>query len=384
MRSELDPVLRSSLDRRTFLKYMAVAGGAGVLAACRKNVTKPGGTAGTSAAAARPPLEQEPGVLHVHEWAGYDSKWIWKEYAAKGYPEPKFSFLVNTEGALAKTAAGFQWDITHPEIGYIQDYVNLEAIQPWDTSLIPNFPTLNPVLEKAGQLDGKQYEIVLDWGYSGVILRTDHADPAENTYGFLFDDRLEGHISWFDTPWILQQAGLVLGIEGNETFDMTPEQLDQCKQYCIEKGKNVYNIWTDYTQMWDDVRQDNVWAAYAWPDAYVALKEEVPVAYLRPKEGVLSWAEGLILRTDTENYYHAHEFADAWSSAEVGTHLISLWGYGHANLDIDLNEIDPDVVKVFGLDDPEGSLSEPNSYLDRYLPQRNVYNRAWEEVKASL
>jgi spermidine/putrescine transport system substrate-binding protein len=383
MPSELDPVLKSSLDRRTFLRYMAVAGGAGVLAACRKNVTQKAG-GGTASASARPPIGEEPGVLRVHEWAGYDAKWIWKEYAAKGYPDPKFSFLVNTEGALAKTAAGFQWDITHPEVGYIQDYINLGAVQPWDTSLIPNFPQLLPVLEKTGVVDGKQYEIVLDWGYSGVILRTDHADPAENTYGFLFDERLDGHISWFDTPWIIQQAGLVLGIQGDVTFDMTPSDLEECKKYCIEKGKYVYNIWTDYTQMWDDVRQGNVWAAYAWPDAYVALKDEVPVAYLRPKEGVLSWAEGLVLRTDTENYYHAHEFADAWATAATGLRLINLWGYGHANGSIDLSQVDPDVVKVFGLDDPETSLSEPNSYFDRYLPQRNAYNRAWEEVKASL
>jgi len=31
--------------------------------------------------------------------------------------------------------------------------------------LISNFAGLNPVLERAGQLDGKQYDIVLDWGH---------------------------------------------------------------------------------------------------------------------------------------------------------------------------------------------------------------------------
>ena len=39
---------------------------------------------------------------------------------------------------------------------------------------------------------------------------------------------------------------------------------------------------------------------------------------------------------------------------------------------------------MFGLADPETSLSEPQSYLDRYQAQRNNYNRAWNEVKASL
>jgi len=381
MRSELDALVRSTMDRRTLLKYMgytALLGGAGTLAACRRAVTQPGG----ASPVVRPPIEEEPGVLRIYEWAGYEAKWLWRDFAKQGFEEPRFAFFTNTEQAIAKTAGGYTWDLSHPETEYIQDYVNLDLIQPWDTSLIPNFADLNPVLERAGQLDGKQYDIVLDWGYSGVIIRTDHVDPSINSYSYLFDDKLEGHISWFDTPWILIQAGLVLGIESS-IWDMTPGDLETCKNYCIEKSKNLHSIWVDFTQMWDDVRQGNVWAAYSWPDTFVVLKEEAPVRYIRPKEGVLSWAEGLVLHTESENYRHAHEYADAWASVLVGQRLVSSWGYGHANLGIDLSLIDPEVVEVFGLDDPEGSLSEPTSLIGRYLPNRAAYNRAWDEVKAA-
>jgi spermidine/putrescine transport system substrate-binding protein len=381
--SELDVVLRNPATRRTFLRGMGVAGATGILAACRKSV-EPGATGPASGAASYAPIEQEPGLLHAYEWAGYDAGWLYSNYTKAGYEKPKFSFFVNTEGALAKTAAGFGWDTDHPEVGYIQDFINLDAIVPWDTSLIPNFARLNPVLEKTGQINGQQYEIVLDWGYSGVIIRSDHVDPSINSYSYLFDDDLAGHISWFDSNWIIQMAAMVQGVPGNETFDMPPDQLEAAKNFCIEKGKNVYNIWTDYTQMWDDVRQGNVWAAYAWPDAYVNLKADVPVQYIRPKEGVLSWAEGLVLRNTTQDYHHAHQFADAWADAGAGLKLINVYGYGHANLDIDLSKVDPDVVKVFGLDDPQTNLSEPASYIDRFQPQRKAYNRAWEEVKASI
>src|SRR5206468_3377824 len=117
----------------------------------------------------------------------------------------------------------------------------------------------------------------------------------------------------------IQQAALVQGVPGDQTFDMTPDQLDSAKNFAISKGGNVYNIWTDYTQMWDDVRQGNVWAAYAWPDAYVNLKDDTPVAYLRPKEGVLSWAEGLVLRADTQDRYHAQRknYNRAWAEVKA-------------------------------------------------------------------
>jgi hypothetical protein len=70
MRSEFDALLRTPTGRRAFLKYMAMAGGMGVLAACRKNVTAGGGS--TASGSARPPLEAEPGVLKAYEWAGFE------------------------------------------------------------------------------------------------------------------------------------------------------------------------------------------------------------------------------------------------------------------------------------------------------------------------
>lgn len=381
--SELDAVLNNPMARRAFLKSMAVVGGTGVLAACRRESPPGGGTAtGTPTDVDRPPLESEPGVLSIYEWAGYESKWIWKEYRDKGYADPKFSFYTNTEQAIAKTAGGYTWDIAHPENGYLQDYKDLGSIQPWDTSLIPNHADLNPLLTASAQIDGQQYGIALDWGYSGVIIRTDHVDPEINSYSYLFDDALEGRIAWFDTPWLLLMAGLVLGVE-SDIFDMTPDDLTTCKEYCIEKKKNLHNIWVDYTQMWDDVRTGTIWAAYSWPDTYVVLKEEAPVQYIRPKEGTMAWVESLVLYSDTENYHHAHEYADAWASVGTGEKLIINWGYGHSNLNVDLSKMDPDVVSVFGLDTPMESLAEPQSHLDRYQPQRAAYNRAWDEVKAA-
>ena len=380
---QFDAVLSNPASRRTFLKSMGIAGGAGVLAACRKSTSPSAGT--TTSSATHPPITEETGELLVHEWAGYESPWIWRQYADKGYPEPDFSFLTNTEGVIAKTQGGFYWDITHPETGYIQDYLNMDVLQPWDTSLIPNFADLSPQLEAYGNIDGNQYEIVTDWGYSGVIIREDLVpDPDLNSYSYLFDDDLTGHIGWFDTPWIIQQAAMVNGVPAAESFAMDDDQLNMAKEYAISKAGNVYSIWVDFTAMWDDVRQGNIWATYSWPDTYVVLKEEVPVKYVRPQEGVLSWAEGLVLRKDTEQYFHAHEFADAWASLPTAMRLITSWGYGHSNVNVDLEEIDPDVVAVFGLDDPATNLAEPVSYFDRFQPDRDRYNRAWDEVKASI
>ena len=103
---QLDAVLGNPATRRTFLKGVGALGAGGVLAACRKNVDA--GASGNTTTASIVPIEQEPGVLKAYEWAGYDTNWLFADYLKAGYEDPKFSFFVNTEGALAKTAAGLR------------------------------------------------------------------------------------------------------------------------------------------------------------------------------------------------------------------------------------------------------------------------------------
>ena len=134
-------------------------------------------------------------------------------------------------------------------------------------------------------------------------------------------------------------AAIAQGMDPDHSFDMTVERARGHQELHDRVGKqNLYNIWVNYQDMWDDVQSGNVWATYAWPDAYVALKDKVDVKYVRPSTGTLAWVEGLVLRADTPNYHHAHAFADAWASPTVGEKLISTWGYGHSNLDVDLDE----------------------------------------------
>ena len=38
-------------------------------------------------------------------------------------------------------------------------------------------------------------------------------DPTIDSYEYLFTDDAAGHISWFDTPWILQLAAIGQGMD---------------------------------------------------------------------------------------------------------------------------------------------------------------------------
>lgn len=385
------------LGRRELLELGATTAGAGLLAACggagKEESQQPSG-AGAGAAGSTeaepaapaepvvPPVEDEPGDLLVFDWAGYEVKPLWRQYRRK-FPDqpPKYTFLTSDDQALGKVRAGFRADLVHPCVGYVRDWVELGVVQPFDPSLISHFDQLNPAMVAAGQVDGQQYFIPCEWGFSSLLYRTDKVEPGEASWQLMYDERYEGKISWFDGIETLIIAGYIRGFP--DPWDMTDEELDIVKADLTDKKRLVRTFWSSYTDLNADFANGNVWIAYAWPDAWVTAKGEgVDVAYMEPKEGRLSWVCGFVLFAETENYRHAHEYVDAWASPETAAWVVTNYAYGHANTAVDLAELDPTLVEAFKLADPN-VLTEPRTHIDRYVPRRRDYGKAWSEVKAA-
>src|SRR3990170_5942223 len=378
------------IPRRDLLKLGAAAAGTSVLAAC-------GGEEGPApaepaaaepptppepAAQERPPIEGEAGDLLVFEWAGYEIPTYGglTEYTAK-YPKPTYTFLTNDEHALSKVRAGFKPDVIHPCVSFTKDWVDLGFVQPWDTSLLTNFSRLNPNLVENAQVDGKQYFIPVDWGFASLLYRADRVEPegGVESWALAFDERYAGKISWWESPvenfviW-----GYLTSVA--DPWSLTDAQLEEAKAFLIEKKKLVRHIWSSQTDLDADIAAGNVWiAGGAWGGSYAAAKAAgLDVVYAEPKEGRISWNCGLVLAADTDNYHHAHAYADAWISKTSAEWIISNYYYGHANTTVDTSVIDPTLVEVFRLDDPT-ALQEPRAHMERWVPNRRRLAKAWDE-----
>ena len=91
--------------------------------------------------------------------------------------------MTNEADALAKIHAGLKPDLFRPYVGWVKYFATSGLVQPWDTSLIPNFKHLNPFMVKAGQYNGKQYGIPDDWGFDAILYRTDKVKPKAQLLG---------------------------------------------------------------------------------------------------------------------------------------------------------------------------------------------------------
>lgn len=410
MSGEDDRIFERKLGRGEFLKLSALAAaGTSLLAACGGSeeaaapaeepasttpaATTPAATTPATteeAAPSRPPIEEEPGDLAVFEWAGYE----YPTYGGEGgalqpyvdaYGKPSYSFLTSDDQALGKVRAGFAPDVIHPCKSYIPDWVAMEYIQPWDTSLLKNFSQLNPALVEGAKLDGLQYFMPADWGFSSPLYRADKVDVSDGeSWAMFYDERYKGKISWWDSPlenfliW-----GYVQGFDPYDLANWTDAVLADATKFLTEKKKLVRNFWSTEPDLKADFRNGSVWIAYAWGGTFADAKQAgLDVVYSEPKEGRLSWNCGLVLAKETKNYYHAHAYADAWISKQSGDWIIPNYYYGHANTTVDVEGIDPLLVEAFHLDDPT-SLQEPRAHLEQWVPERHRFAKAWEEVRAA-
>ncbi len=384
--------LTERLNRRGFLRMAGASTvGAAVLAACRKAENVGGGATGTSGAAVHPPIGQEPGNLQVFDWSGYgngdyypdkERLGLWQQYADATGDTPQFILFANDDAGYTKAATGaVRFDVVHPCFYKYRDWVDLGAVQPWDTSLISNFSSLNPKLQQQGVLDGKQYFIPLDWGFIAPIVNLDHVDVKEETFGILFDDRYAGKISWVDTSNMMYIGGLFLGV--SNAFDMTDDELAQVRDFLISKKHLVKFLWNQSYDLWLSFKKEEVWIGYAWPDTVgYADAARMNYLYMTPKEGRVSWVCGMGLAADTENYRHAHAYVDSWASTKAAEFLLAWYYYGHTNTEADLSVVSPGVVAALGLDDPT-VLDPPKAIPESYIPRRDLYQQYWSEVLAS-
>ena len=91
-----------------------------------------------------------PGYGNGDYYPKEEKQYLWADYQKATGDTPKFILFENDDAGFTKVASGTTYDIVHPCAYRFQDYVDLGAMQPWDTSLIPNFSAAEPRAGEGG------------------------------------------------------------------------------------------------------------------------------------------------------------------------------------------------------------------------------------------
>ena len=132
--------------------------------------------------------EPEPNELLVLEWSGYEAPDFWTDFEAAN-PDTAVNFELGISDAdvLSKMEAGSQADIFHFYTGWQQFYVDEGLVQEIDTSKLTNWDKVPDSFKELGQVDGKQYYLPWDWGFTSILYNTDQV-PEVDSWDALFDE----------------------------------------------------------------------------------------------------------------------------------------------------------------------------------------------------
>jgi len=323
-----------------------------------------------------------PNKLLVLEWSGYEKPDFWTDFkTANPTTQVKFDFGSSDSDILTKMEGGSQADIFHFYTGYQKFYVDEGLVKEIDTSKLKNWDKVPDAFKKLGQVNGKQYYLPWDWGFTSILYNTNHV-PTVTSWDVLFDPKYTGHISmWDDGPGAVTVSSYIHGWDETKLTDAQLAQIEQ--EWKAQKPLNLH-YWTgEYDDLCPEVISGDIWVAYDWQGCYAtALADGTqPVAYANPKEGRNSWVGLYGISSKTQNYDLALQFLDDKLATLSCGNAVTEFYYGCANQDVMKAITDPVLVKAFALDDPS-ILQHTNFTPLVTAAQRTAWTAMWARVKA--
>lgn len=361
-------VMRSGQgSRREFLKLCAAAG-----------------LAVTAIGKPRQALAEEDQPLFF-TWATMDVPDFVPPYVAKHGQPPKFAVFGDQEEALTKVRSGFKADIVYPQSYTIRRWWDAGTLESVDTSKLSNWSDILPELRNSDgvTIDGQVVWVPSDWGMSSVTVRTDLApDYAEkDTWDILWDKTYSGRLSALDS--MADAVGAAAIRAGLDAYNMTDDDIAKVRAALVEQRPLLRFYSADPTSIGQALTSGELVAANTWNDVYTQLRtQNIPVRYMRPREGTMAWVGGLSIVKGTAHRDLAHEVIDAYLDPKARAFGMSNYGYisGTAG---GFKAADDETLKRLDLPrDPTDLLK--NAIIQKPMAKQDEIQRMFEDVKQGL
>jgi len=326
-------------------------------------------------------------------WSGYEVPEMHQEYIDKYGESPNFSLWGDEEEAEAKMRAGFKADVSMPCSYKIQKWHDLNFLRPIDTTRLSHWDQVLPVLKDKVPdqvlADGNRYQVPAWWGLTSVTFRTDlapeYVDPANHTWGILWDEKYAGRLSMIDS---LIDGVMVAAIYSGakDPFNMTDAEVATTKEY-MERQRPLLRFYTNDTTSWEQaLASGELIAADSWNSTPLNLSNQgIPSAFMSPKEGAMTWVCGICLMESVkpEMEQRAYDLIDAFLAPSTGEYWIEAYGMGHSNA-IAYEAFTPDELGKRGLppDDIEGYIA--SGIFQATIQNEPQLQEMYEEVKAGM
>jgi spermidine/putrescine transport system substrate-binding protein len=282
----------------------------------------------------------------------------------------------SNKAAAAKLAGGFEADVVEVCTDEMKPLTARGLLRPLDEKAVPAFDDLafsdRPEVRDA---DGNVLFVPASAGPQGLIVNTDEIDPdTVDSYADLFDQKYAGNAALEATPLTaIGAAALAMGMD--DPMNLSDEQVEDAKNYLLDHRDQFRAFAESDASMVNLFKSGEVVIADGGRGTAQAMIEDgVPVEWIAPKEGALSWVCGLAITSKAQNTDAAYKLINYYASPEAQA-ISGDMGFVAMN-----PKALPMVSSAFK------KTADPRN-LENAIPQTEpenseAYDRAWQEVQA--
>ncbi len=246
---------------------------------------------------------------------------------ASGIKVNQTPFSQNEEQINKLQATGGEgFDLCQPTRDRAVQFKELSVLAPFDMAKVKNASNLLPsMLEGSTSIwtwDDGLYHLPHCWGSEAISWRTDlyKGNPADLSYGSLWDESVKGHVQgrphslllgiglWMDANGKLPTNRMLDAFKDQDSFKKI---YDQILPVAIEKKPWIKQFWDSADNTKSGLLENDVWIGQTWDGPVLSLKKDgKPVSYQAPKEGAITWIDGLAMMKAAKNVDQIYAFLE--------------------------------------------------------------------------
>ncbi|GHC80633.1 extracellular solute-binding protein [Limoniibacter endophyticus] len=275
------------------------------------------------------------GEVKIFAWAGYVNDAMLQAFNQATGIKASFTPYGTNDELLNQLRAnnGGGFDIIWPTVDRVPNYVEYDLVQPIDEAKVEVARCLPSAWENSKTLgaviEGKRFQVPTDWGTEGIAFDKDQAPLEYGTasYGDIWKEDMVGKATVRGHSGLVG-LGLWLEAEGKLPMPMREafvSEENMVKVYdvilaeAVKRKGNIAQFWTNENEAQGAFRVNGCAVGQTWDSTGAALaKEGLPIGFIAPKEGALTWMEGISIPKGATNLDQAYAFINWFLTPEAG------------------------------------------------------------------
>lgn len=306
------------------------------------------GTAAAASVLASPALISNAlassGELNILIWSDYLPKPFLDAFTNKTGIKVNHTPTGSNEDIIRRTKEGTaDFDLVSPTSHRNLQWAELDLLQPFDLSRVP-MDRIDPGMAKVGSVNWSfdqkaAHWLPYLWGTEGIAWRKDSWTPKDGvpSYGDIWAEENAGktmgrpHSMMLGAGLYLETTGVLETGEVWAAYD-SPEKMrptwEKITQWCIARKPVIKRFWNNADQQKEALLNAEVLLGQTWDGPPLALKNAgEPIRYMAPREGALTWIDGLSLPKKARNIDQVYAFIQFSYQAEAAGQAMQIHGY---------------------------------------------------------